>query len=1112
MATARSNPDQENFFRMTVLIVDNALNVLQDVLQKELRTEYPSLFDPGTGLLCGVLSNASVRATLFGLSSKVFNYHQQNQLYPYGNPSTSVTVGDLDITLTVLLLRNITALDPCPRSKVWDNPPDTDTSTEAKIGRVKRYRNIVYGHANKAAISDQDFRAHFSGLKSNLLALSSMYTDEEYDAILSKPLDVALLERNQSILKEWYNYDKCVIDELLSMKATMKEIPEQIIHELKEGETKLQDHVEQVQKRSENTILRKMDSATQNICKQLGEISQKVTEMDKGHSELKDTFRQTQKLMEEVKDAQLGKESEELASLRSTQGLQLQMTQDMQEKVQTTCDGDRNTPEFEKIPGSLDVTVHISINHARMQAVKSSSTFSSSQKTPSPEDTQPDREAVPSMTSGGRERDQITGIAAHLEGEPSKNITQTVNMGNSDEPPTTSVVPRPPPEDTTPLCEAKERSFIKICEQLMSQAFTLEDSERAVKLMERCHAMFYDIKHQCFIIRLVCPSVHSLDQLWQSYRCGELQAAVEDSFVSIKTLENLGLSRSDINLWVEMDDDDYNECRKYIKEKTELKAMIYEDLKMTVHKGPYGSAEQTIHGIRRALMAAFSLRKEDILIKWWDYGRPGDCAAICYGIQPHHVGHIEDNIRDLPIDVILELGVMTINIGTHTLRVAGAEKLQDEDESKYQFIEAEELKEFEAYCEQNGLENIVDYMTNKIKGVENVPVKIAVTGTVGTGKSTFINTFRGLTSEDDDAAPVGVFESEATQVPKEYHHPKNKNVTLWDLPEIGTPKFNREIYEEMIHFGSYDFFLIFIGNRIFEHHVWLAEKAKLWCKKYFIVRTHIDADMEIDKLDHPRTHDASQLLKKIREEIKMLLEKCGVNPEDGVYLISTLLCHVDQWDYRKLEHDLLHELPREQREVLALSLSNLSENLIKAKCKILRSRVWKKAILLAVEGFVPSRLRGIMPQKVIDYFIKEVISYRNALGLDEESLRRLSQRTGLELERLILMATEKIELPFTKFNLGALMSLLAVRQAITPALPVVGLPVTLGLVHYEAYKSANELLHEILDRLESASLQVLKVTLSSAPHREVLYVRIQGRDDEASSDPDREVLYDRRQV
>ncbi|XP_013385552.1 T-cell-specific guanine nucleotide triphosphate-binding protein 1-like [Lingula anatina] len=262
-----------------------------------------------------------------------------------------------------------------------------------------------------------------------------------------------------------------------------------------------------------------------------------------------------------------------------------------------------------------------------------------------------------------------------------------------------------------------------------------------------------------------------------------------------------------------------------------------------------------------------------------------------------------------------------------------------QEESKYQFIEPEELEEFEAYYKQHGRESIADFMVNKIKEVENVSVKIAVTGMAGSGKSTFINTFRGLTADDDGAAPAG--DIDTNEVPREYHHPQIKNITLSDLPGIGTHKFNRGNYEEKVNFGSYDFFLIFTNIRIFEDVLWLAKKAQLRRKKYFIVRTRIDADIESERQCQPLTHDASRLLEIIREQTKKLLEEQRVYPEDGVYLISTLLSYVDQWDYRKLERDILHRLPRVKREILTFSLNNLSEDLIKEKCQTPRSRLWK---------------------------------------------------------------------------------------------------------------------------------------------------------------------------
>ncbi len=54
---------------------------------------------------------------------------------------------------------------------------------------------------------------------------------------------------------------------------------------------------------------------------------------------------------------------------------------------------------------------------------------------------------------------------------------------------------------------------------------------------------------------------------------------------------------------------------------------------------------------------------------------------------------------------------------------------------------------------------------------EHFPVTIGITGESGCGKSTFINTMRGLDAEDPNAAEVGV--TECTTEPTPYVHPNH---------------------------------------------------------------------------------------------------------------------------------------------------------------------------------------------------------------------------------------------------------------------------------------------------------------------------------------------------
>ncbi|XP_023933087.1 uncharacterized protein LOC106179188 [Lingula anatina] len=183
--------EKENHFRIQLLL-DRGKLVLQDVLSNQLQARYPGLYGPSSnGAISDVLNDKSVKHTLLLLKKgvkgrKIFNQDQMDTLYPPGNPAPPVTLHDLDITLTVILLRNITNLNPHAK---WDKPPATDTSTEANIGRVKGYRN-KHAHGT-GGLSDADFKTQFDNLKDILLSLSTLYASEDYNNLLSQPLDAS---------------------------------------------------------------------------------------------------------------------------------------------------------------------------------------------------------------------------------------------------------------------------------------------------------------------------------------------------------------------------------------------------------------------------------------------------------------------------------------------------------------------------------------------------------------------------------------------------------------------------------------------------------------------------------------------------------------------------------------------------------------------------------------------------------------------------------------------------------------------------------------------------------------------------------------------------------
>jgi len=98
---------------------------------------------------------------------------------------------------------------------------------------------------------------------------------------------------------------------------------------------------------------------------------------------------------------------------------------------------------------------------------------------------------------------------------------------------------------------------------------------------------------------------------------------------------------------------------------------------------------------------------------------------------------------------------------------------------------------------------------------KTIPLNIAVIGNSGVDKSSFINTIRGLTADDEGAAEVDAVE--CTSEIESYPHPNNELLKLWDLPGVGTDTFPKHTYLEAIHVDCYEFFLLISATRFTEN-------------------------------------------------------------------------------------------------------------------------------------------------------------------------------------------------------------------------------------------------------------------------------------------------------
>ena len=195
-----STNETTNYARLCRLLVDVGSQALRDKLDN---------IHPPAGLH-GVLKSLPARNKLQSLRKKrILNPTQWAKLYPV-NPST-LSSKDFDVTLLILLLRNICGLTPPATG--WDKlPPAGDTSVEGNIARVKYYRNHVYGHSNEASVDDLAFNSYWQDISTALVGLGA--DAAAINKLKTESMDPVSEKHYQELLREWKKDDDSTKEKL----------------------------------------------------------------------------------------------------------------------------------------------------------------------------------------------------------------------------------------------------------------------------------------------------------------------------------------------------------------------------------------------------------------------------------------------------------------------------------------------------------------------------------------------------------------------------------------------------------------------------------------------------------------------------------------------------------------------------------------------------------------------------------------------------------------------------------------------------------------------------------------------------------------------------------
>ncbi|XP_067029222.1 NLR family CARD domain-containing protein 3-like isoform X2 [Acropora muricata] len=210
-----STQENTNYARLCRLLVDVGCTVLRDT--------FDNIHPPAN--LHVVLSSASLFSTLQSLRKKrVLNPLQWGKLFPA--VASSVSSANFDVTLLMVLLRNICGLSPPVSTGNWDKlPPDSDNSTEANIVRIKCYRNDVYGHATKASLDDKTFNVLWHKISSAVLALGTGYGDV-ISRLKTECMDPGAEAHYEKLLSDWKKDDDSIKEILERTDDALGEIKE----------------------------------------------------------------------------------------------------------------------------------------------------------------------------------------------------------------------------------------------------------------------------------------------------------------------------------------------------------------------------------------------------------------------------------------------------------------------------------------------------------------------------------------------------------------------------------------------------------------------------------------------------------------------------------------------------------------------------------------------------------------------------------------------------------------------------------------------------------------------------------------------------------------------
>jgi energy-coupling factor transporter ATP-binding protein EcfA2 len=277
------------------------------------------------------------------------------------------------------------------------------------------------------------------------------------------------------------------------------------------------------------------------------------------------------------------------------------------------------------------------------------------------------------------------------------------------------------------------------------------------------------------------------------------------------------------------------------------------------------------------------------------------------------------------------------------------------------------------------------------------PVHIAITGQSGVGKSTLVNTLRGLPPTAQGAAPVSTLQMTGVKVPYNedgFESPYSPGVIYHDLPGCGTTAVPAcgPLYYEAFNMDRFDAFVLVTSGRVEDSDIQMYRElidrkehsTTKECKKserrftcqqnggvgrrpVFIARSKMDLDIGQEFEDFFRS--PSETLASVRKELEEEFGVVGPTANavslagqmatksqlpSRVYLLSGRLKDMYKFDFPTLRNDLAASLSTTKRNKFVASMLTYETTMVDARSEAAVDVVHAHALLAGANAGINS--------------------------------------------------------------------------------------------------------------------------------------------------------------